>query len=63
MLSLEAVEGDLADRAVGTCHDTVTTAQEMRMVSSGAVLKIPVTSPKTVVKLEFELAATAKSIP
>ncbi|KAI6754309.1 hypothetical protein HG530_012823 [Fusarium avenaceum] len=26
MLSLEAVEGDLADRAVGTCHDTVTTA-------------------------------------
>lgn len=28
MLSLVAVEGDLTDRAVGTCHDTVTTAQD-----------------------------------
>jgi hypothetical protein len=62
MLSLVAVEGDLADRAVGTCHDTVTTAQKMRRVSSGAVSKIPITSPKTVVTLKFELAVTAKSI-
>lgn len=28
MLSLVAVEGDLTDRAVGTCHDTVTTVQD-----------------------------------
>lgn len=62
MLSLVAVEGDLADRAVGTCHDTVTTAQELQMVSSGAVSKIPITSPKTVVTLKFELAVTVKSI-
>ncbi|KAG4284652.1 hypothetical protein FPRO04_05034 [Fusarium proliferatum] len=49
MLSLVAVEGDLADRAMGTCHDTVTTAQEVRVVSAGAFLKIPVTSPKAAV--------------
>lgn len=36
MLSLVAVEGDLTDRAVGTCHDTVTTAQEVRVVSLAA---------------------------
>lgn len=28
MLSLVAVEGDQTDRAVGTCHDTVTTAKK-----------------------------------
>jgi hypothetical protein len=28
MLSLVAVEGDLTDRAVGTCHDTVTEAYD-----------------------------------
>jgi hypothetical protein len=49
MLSLVAVEGDLTDRAVGTCHDTVTTAREVRVVSlAAAFLKIPVTSPKAV---------------
>ena len=28
MLSLNAVVGDLTDRAVGTCHDTATTGRD-----------------------------------
>ncbi|KAF5617155.1 hypothetical protein F52700_12668 [Fusarium sp. NRRL 52700] len=62
MLWLGAVEGDLTDRAVGTCHDTVTTAQEVRVVSAGAFLKIPVINPKAVDTVWLELGQrTARS--
>ena len=68
MLSLVAVEGDQTDRAVGTCHDTVTTAKKVRVVSAGAVSKIPVTNPKNVLSrlmlyyfLALELSVTGKS--
>uniref|UniRef100_A0A0D2X880 Uncharacterized protein n=1 Tax=Fusarium oxysporum (strain Fo5176) TaxID=660025 RepID=A0A0D2X880_FUSOF len=63
MLSLVAVEGDLTDRAVGTCHDTVTTAQEVRVVSAGAFLKIPMTSPKAVDTLWLELGQRSDIAP
>lgn len=40
MLSRVAVEGEMTDRAVGTCHDTARTRRGWSVVCAGAVLKI-----------------------